>query len=280
MSDETARVIIFDTTLRDGEQAPGFSMDVAAKIAHGARPRRARRRRHRGGLPHRLARRRRRRAADRARRAAPDHRGARALPAAGHRGGGARARSRPHRPRIHVFLATSDLHLERKLRMTREDCLDAVVDGVRLARRSTDDVEFSAEDATRSDPDFLCRVVDAVIREGCTHGQPARHGRLRDAGRDARLLRRDPRARRQRRPGDLQRALPRRPRPRRRQQPRRHPGRRAPGGVHDQRHRRARRQRRARGDRDGARACAASACRTTPPSAPRGCSTPASCSRS
>ncbi len=51
--------------------------------------------------------------------------------------------------------------------MTREACLDAAVDGVRLARRFTDDVEFSAEDATRSDRDFLCRVIDAVIREGC-----------------------------------------------------------------------------------------------------------------
>jgi 2-isopropylmalate synthase len=72
------------------------------------------------------------------------------------------------RSRIHTFIATSDLHLERKLRMTREACLDAAVAAVRLARRATDDVEFSAEDATRSDRDFLCRVVEAVIDAGAT----------------------------------------------------------------------------------------------------------------
>jgi isopropylmalate/homocitrate/citramalate synthase len=72
------------------------------------------------------------------------------------------------RPRIHTFLATSDLHLERKLRMTREQCLDAAIAAVRLARRYTNDVQFSAEDATRSDLDFLCRVVEAVIDAGAT----------------------------------------------------------------------------------------------------------------
>jgi len=72
------------------------------------------------------------------------------------------------RSRIHTFLATSDLHLQTKLRMTREACLESAVSAVRLARQFTDDVEFSAEDATRSDLDFLCRVIEAVIREGCT----------------------------------------------------------------------------------------------------------------
>ena len=70
------------------------------------------------------------------------------------------------RRRIHVFLATSDLHLERKLRMTRDECLRAAMGAVRLARQFTDDVQFSAEDATRSDPDFLWRVVEAVIQSG------------------------------------------------------------------------------------------------------------------
>src|SRR5204862_7080261 len=55
-----------------------------------------------------------------------------------------------------------------KLRMTREECLQSAVDAVRLARRFTDDVEFSAEDATRSDRDFLCRVVEAIIAAGAT----------------------------------------------------------------------------------------------------------------
>jgi 2-isopropylmalate synthase len=72
------------------------------------------------------------------------------------------------RSRIHTFIATSDLHLERKLRITRDACLTAAEDAVRLARRYTDDVQFSAEDATRSDLDFLCRVIETVIRAGAT----------------------------------------------------------------------------------------------------------------
>src|SRR5207237_601746 len=73
----------------------------------------------------------------------------------------ARALAPARRSRIHTFLATSDLHLTAKLRITREECLASAVDAVKLARRFTDDVEFSAEDATRSDRDFLCRVVEA-----------------------------------------------------------------------------------------------------------------------
>jgi 2-isopropylmalate synthase len=80
----------------------------------------------------------------------------------------ARALEPAARKRIHTFLATSDLHLERKLRITREACLEQIVDGVRRARNFTDDVEFSAEDATRSDRDFLCRVVEAAIGAGAT----------------------------------------------------------------------------------------------------------------
>ena len=72
------------------------------------------------------------------------------------------------RARIHTFIATSDLHLERKLRISREDCLQSVVDNVSLARGFTDDVEFSAEDATRSDLDFLCRIVETAIACGAT----------------------------------------------------------------------------------------------------------------
>src|SRR4029079_13896761 len=80
----------------------------------------------------------------------------------------ARALEPAERRRIHTFLATSDLHLERKLRMTRETCLSQIVSGVRQARQHTDDVEFSADDATRSDRDFLCRVVEAAIANGAT----------------------------------------------------------------------------------------------------------------
>ena len=70
--------------------------------------------------------------------------------------------------RIHTFIATSDLHLQAKLRITREQCLDAAVDAVRYARHHTFDVQFSAEDATRSDMEFLCRVIEAVIKAGAT----------------------------------------------------------------------------------------------------------------
>lgn len=80
----------------------------------------------------------------------------------------ARALEPAARKRIHTFLATSDLHLTLKLRMTREQCLQAVVDNVRRARNHVDDVEFSAEDATRSDRDFLCRVVESAIDAGAT----------------------------------------------------------------------------------------------------------------
>jgi 2-isopropylmalate synthase len=72
------------------------------------------------------------------------------------------------RGRIHTFIATSDLHLATKLRIDRETCMAAAVEAVRCARRYTDDVQFSAEDATRTDADFLCRVVEAVIDAGAT----------------------------------------------------------------------------------------------------------------
>jgi 2-isopropylmalate synthase len=172
MSDDPVRVsanhiIIFDTTLRDGEQAPGFSMDVADKLAMaraldalGVDILEA-------GFPI----------------ASPaDAEAVRQVALEVRRPTiAALARTRPQdieeaaralkpaaRSRIHTFLATSDLHLATKLRMTRETCLESAVAAVRLARQFTDDVEFSAEDATRSDPDFLCRVIEAVIREGCT----------------------------------------------------------------------------------------------------------------
>jgi 2-isopropylmalate synthase len=163
----TARVIVFDTTLRDGEQAPGYSLDVESKLtmaraldALGVDIIEA-------GFPI----------------ASPADSEAVRQIAAGVRRPviaalartrsqdieeAARALQPAQRPRIHTFLATSDLHLSAKLRITREQCLDSAVSAVKLARRFTDDVEFSAEDATRSDRDFLCRVIEAVIAAGCT----------------------------------------------------------------------------------------------------------------
>ena len=163
----THRLTIFDTTLRDGEQAPGFSLRIEEKLemarqlaALGVDIIEA-------GFPITSE-----ADAEAVRTVASNVQGpviaalARCHPADIDRAGWA-LEPAPRR-RIHTFIATSDLHLERKLRMTRERCLDAAVSAVRQARRYTDDVQFSAEDATRSDMDFLCQVVEAVIAAGCT----------------------------------------------------------------------------------------------------------------
>jgi 2-isopropylmalate synthase len=161
------RIVIFDTTLRDGEQAPGFSLTVPEKLqlarqidALGADVIEA-------GFPiaseadaeavRAVAAEVRRpivAALARCRREDIERAGQAVKPAA--------------RPRIHTFIATSDLHLSRKLQISREQCLEAAVAGVRQARQYTDDVQFSAEDATRSDLDFLCRVIEAVIDAGAS----------------------------------------------------------------------------------------------------------------
>ena len=70
--------------------------------------------------------------------------------------------------RIHTFLATSPIHMEQKLRMSPDEVVEAAVKAVRMARQFTDDIEFSPEDAGRSEPDFLCRVLEAVIDAGAT----------------------------------------------------------------------------------------------------------------
>jgi 2-isopropylmalate synthase len=72
------------------------------------------------------------------------------------------------RSRIHTFIATSELHMEKKLRMTRDEVFEQAKSAVRFARNLVGDVEFSPEDGYRSDPDFLCRVIEAVINEGAT----------------------------------------------------------------------------------------------------------------
>jgi len=80
----------------------------------------------------------------------------------------ARALQFAQRPRIHVFLASSDLHLEYKLKMSRQQALDQAAESVRLARTFVDDVEFSPEDATRSDREFLIEIVRIAIEAGAT----------------------------------------------------------------------------------------------------------------
>jgi 2-isopropylmalate synthase len=80
----------------------------------------------------------------------------------------ARAVEPARKNRIHTFLATSDLHLEAKLRITRAQAIDQVGECVRLARSYSDDVEFSTEDGTRSDPDFLIQMVNIAVEAGAT----------------------------------------------------------------------------------------------------------------
>ncbi|MFZ4499337.1 MAG: 2-isopropylmalate synthase, partial [Burkholderiales bacterium] len=70
------------------------------------------------------------------------------------------------RKRIHTFIATSPIHMEKKLRMQPDQVVEAAIAAVKFARKFTDDVEFSAEDAVRSDMDFLCRVFEAAIKAG------------------------------------------------------------------------------------------------------------------
>jgi 2-isopropylmalate synthase len=161
------QVRIFDTTLRDGEQAPGFSLRPSEKLVL------ARQLDLLGvdiieaGFPIASP-----ADAEAVRQIATElRRPVIACLARCHRADLERAAwsiKPAARGRIHTFIATSDLHLAAKLRMTREQCLEAAVDAVRYARQQTDDVQFSAEDATRSDMDFLCRVIESVIAAGAT----------------------------------------------------------------------------------------------------------------
>lgn len=158
---------IFDTTLRDGEQSPGASMNLSEKleiaqalIDLGVNVIEA-------GFPI----------------ASPgDFEAVREI-ASSFRGaeicGLARSNDRDidrawealkgaHDPRIHVFLATSAIHREFKLKMTPDEIIERAIAGVKRAKSYCDNIEFSPEDAARTEPDFLCRVVEAVIEAGAT----------------------------------------------------------------------------------------------------------------
>ncbi len=165
------RIIIFDTTLRDGEQSPGFSMNINEKLRMAEALTELGIDVMEAGFPI----------------ASPgDFESVKAIAESiGQRddtpvicglarsgrddvmraGEAVRAAKRK---RIHSFISTSALHMKYKLRMEPEQVLEAVSDSVRLARRYTDDVEWSAEDGTRTDPDFLCRCVEAAIEAGAT----------------------------------------------------------------------------------------------------------------
>ncbi len=164
---ERARVKIFDTTLRDGEQSPGCSMNLQEKL--------------------RMARQLDRLGVDIIEAGFPiasdgDFESVRAIAEEIRRpiiAGLARATKLDieraweavqlaARPRIHVFLATSDIHLHYKLKITREQCIRQAAEAVRLARTLCEDVEFSAEDATRTELEFLCAVAEAVAEAGAS----------------------------------------------------------------------------------------------------------------
>ncbi len=161
------QVKIFDTTLRDGEQSPGATMNVAEKVRIAEQLEKLRVDVIEAGFPissegdfeavKEIAKKiKRSEVAALARTSLPDIKRAwEAVKFATH-------------PRIHTFIATSDIHLKYKLRMSREEVLREAVKAVRYAKRLCENVEFSAEDATRSDIDFLCEVFSRVIQAGAT----------------------------------------------------------------------------------------------------------------
>src|SRR5579871_1902138 len=159
------RVYIFDTTLRDGEQSPGCSMTVPEKLRMAAKLVELGVDILEAGFPIASE-------GDSEAVAAV----AREYPwacvaalARANRGdilAAAKSLKNARRPRIHTFIATSDIHLKHKLKKTRQQVLDEAVAAVRLAREYCDDVEFSAEDATRTDWDYLEEVSRAVVAAG------------------------------------------------------------------------------------------------------------------
>ena len=159
------RVYIFDTTLRDGEQSPGCSMTVAEKLRMAAKLVELGVDILEAGFP--IASQGDSEAVDAVAREFPWV--SVAALARSNRGdilAAATSLKNARRPRIHTFIATSDIHLKHKLKKSRQQVLDEAVAAVRLAREYCDDVEFSAEDATRTDPDYLEQVSRAVVAAG------------------------------------------------------------------------------------------------------------------
>ena len=163
----TNKLIIFDTTLRDGEQSPGASMTKDEKLRIARQLERLRVDVIEAGF---------------AASSNGDFEAVKAIAAAIKDSvvcSLARANDRDisraaealqgaARSRIHTFIATSALHMEKKLRMSPDQVFEQAKQAVRFARKLNDDVEFSPEDGYRSDPDFLCRVLESVIAEGAS----------------------------------------------------------------------------------------------------------------
>jgi 2-isopropylmalate synthase len=161
------RIIMFDTTLRDGEQSPGFSMNLTEKLRMAEALAELGVDVIEAGFPI----------------ASPGDFESVKLIAEQVRGPviaglartgradilrAAEAIAGAERPRIHIFLSTSPLHMKYKLKMEPDAVLQLAVDSVTLARNYAADVEWSAEDGSRTEPDFLCRCVEAAIRAGAT----------------------------------------------------------------------------------------------------------------
>ena len=161
------KLIIFDTTLRDGEQSPGASMTRDEKVRIAKALERMRVDVIEAGFP--VASQGDFEAVQAVARSVSESTVcglARALDKDIDRAG--EALKPAAASRIHTFIATSPIHMQMKLRMTPEQVIDQAVHAVKRARTYTDDVEFSPEDAGRSEIDFLCRVIEAVIAAGAT----------------------------------------------------------------------------------------------------------------
>jgi len=160
-------VEIFDTTLRDGEQSPGFSMNVGEKLRLAAQLEELGVDIIEAGFPIASP-------GDLEAVRAVSRRTQRCRVAAlarakqGDVDAALRALEPATRPRLHVFLATSDLHLHYKLRMSRAEALEAIAGMVRYGRERCPEVEFSAEDASRTDVEFLCDAMAAAAEAGAT----------------------------------------------------------------------------------------------------------------
>lgn len=161
------KLIIFDTTLRDGEQSPGASMTKDEKVRIAKALERMRVDIIEAGFP--IASVGDFESVQAVARTITDSRIcalARALNGDIDRAG--EALKDANASRIHTFIATSPIHMKMKLRMEPDQVIENAVKAVKRARRYTDDVEFSPEDAGRSDTDFLCRILEAVIDAGAT----------------------------------------------------------------------------------------------------------------
>jgi 2-isopropylmalate synthase len=167
MSDKKDNIIIFDTTLRDGEQSPGCSMHLDEKLEIAALLDEMGVDVIEAGFPiaskgdfeavNQVA-----KLSKNAIIAGLCRAKAMDIEAA------AEALAPAKRKRIHTFISTSPLHMEHKLNMSPDDVIAAIASSVSTARKYTDDVEWSAEDATRTEHDFLCRAVETAIASGAT----------------------------------------------------------------------------------------------------------------